>query len=77
MVVAALPNPISIKIAKILGFKDNVNAIIFVGLGLLFFMIFYLSNSIQRLERRLTLLVRELALEQQNHKDDEVDKDGA
>jgi hypothetical protein len=44
-----------------LGIKDNVNAIIFIGLGLLFFLIFSLSSTVDRLERQITDLVREIA----------------
>ena len=62
-VFALIPNEVSQKLAGVLGIKDNVNAIIFIGLGLLFFLIFSLSSSVDRLERQLTDLVREIAKE--------------
>ena len=63
MLLAVVPNEISFKIADLLGFKSNVNAIIFVALGLLFLLVFYLSSTIERLENQITELVRKMALE--------------
>ena len=65
IILAIVPDGIGEKIASILGFKDNVNAVIFVALGLLFIFIFYLSSVIERLETQLTELVRRLAIEEQ------------
>ena len=62
-IFAFIPNEISQKLARVLGIKDNVNAIIFIGLGLLFFLIFSLSSTVDRLERQITDLVREIAKE--------------
>lgn len=62
-VFALVPNAVSQKLATMLGIKDNVNAIIFIGLGMLFFLIFSLSSTVDRLERQLTDLVRENAKE--------------
>ena len=56
-----IPNAASIQIAEMLGIKDNLNAIIFIGLGILFFLIFSLSSTVDRLERQITDLVREIA----------------
>ncbi len=66
--MAIIPNQISFKVANLLGFKSNVNAVIFVSLGLIFLFIFYLSASIERLERKITELVRKLALEEEKNK---------
>jgi|GEM_PF-707899 len=63
ILLAIVPNEISFKIADLLGFKNNVNAIIFVALGLLFLLVFYLSSTIERLENQITELVRKMALE--------------
>lgn len=62
-IFALVPNEVSQKLANMLGIKDNVNAIIFIGLGILFFLIFSLSSTVDRLERQLTELVREIAKE--------------
>ncbi len=63
MLVALLPDTIPNSIAKGLGFKDHINAIIFVALGILFIMVFYLSTAINRIEDKLTDIIRKLALE--------------
>jgi len=64
IVLVLVPNYIATSIAKILGFKDVVNAVIFVAIGLLFLFIFYLSSTVERLERQLTTMVRNIALEE-------------
>ncbi len=64
ILLAIVPNEISFKIADLLGFKNNVNAIIFVALGLLFLLVFYLSSTIEKLENQITELVRKMALEE-------------
>lgn len=63
MVLAIIPNEISDSIAKILGFRSNINAVIFVALGFLFLFIFYLSSTIERLEAKITRLIRKQAIE--------------
>lgn len=62
--LALMPNEIANSLATGLGFKDKPNAIIFVALGLLFLMVFYLSSAINRVENQLTDLVRQLALQE-------------
>ena len=61
--LAIVHNEISQAIANILGFKDNVNAIIFVALGFLFSIVFYLSATVERLQRQMTDLIRKVALD--------------
>lgn len=62
--LAIIPNQVSFKIADILGFKNNVTAVIWVSIGMLFFFVFYLSSTVERLENQLTDLVRKLAIEE-------------
>lgn len=57
-----MPNKIADSLAEGLGFQDRPNAIIFVALGLLFLMVFYLSAALNRIENQLTDLVRKIAL---------------
>lgn len=57
-----MPYKIADSLAEGLGFKDRPNAIIFVALGLLFLMVFYLSAALNRVENQLTDLVRKIAL---------------
>lgn len=59
-----MPNEIATSLAEGLGFRDRPNAIIFVALGGLFLMVFYLSAALNRVENQLTDLVRQLALSQ-------------
>jgi len=72
IILAVVPNDVSFKIAHVLGFKDNVNAVIFVALGLLFLFIYYLSTTLEILESKLTDLTRKIALE--NQEKEEKDK---
>ncbi len=61
-VLAFAPHILSTILADVLGFADNVHAVLFIGLGLAFLIIFYLSSVIDKLESQLTSLVRKLAL---------------
>ena len=63
ILLSVLPDTLSTRIAEILGFKSNINAIIFTGLGFLFLIVFYLSDTLHDMERKVTELVRELAIE--------------
>ncbi len=68
-ILAIIPDQIAISFASMLGFKDNVHAVIFVALGFQFLFLYYLSNTVERMERKVTELVRKLAIEKsQNEK---------
>jgi hypothetical protein len=71
IVLAVIPNPVSHKMAEVLGFRSNINAVIFVALGLLFLLVFYLSSSLDRMERQMTELVRQLAIKEEEKKENE------
>lgn len=71
IILALIPNPVSYKIANLLGFKSNINAVIFVALGWLFLLVFYLSSSVDRLEGQITELVRKIALDEQDKEKNE------
>jgi len=66
--LALIPNQVSFKLAEIFGFRSNVTAIIFVALGLLFIFIFYLSNTIEKMEKHINTLTREMAYHQKEHR---------
>ena len=66
MVLAIIPNEISFKLASMLGFKSNINAVLFVATGFLFILVFYLSSTIDKLEHKLTELTRKIAIERQD-----------
>jgi len=59
------PHEISTDLANLLGFKDNINAVIFSGLGLLFLFNMFFTASIERLEKQMTEIIRKLAIENQ------------
>jgi len=68
VILSIFPDFVSFGIAEYLGFKDNINAVIFVALGFLFLMTYYQSATIESLEKQITDLVRKLALEKQKEK---------
>jgi len=63
--LAIVPDAVSNRLARILGFKDNINTIIFIALGFLFLFNIYFTLSIERLEKQMTELVRKQAIETQ------------
>jgi len=71
-----VPSMITEKIGEMLGFKDYVNAIIFIGLGILFLFVFYLSATLEKMEIQITELIRQLAIRDyyRNMDDKEVAK---
>lgn len=60
-ILAIMPDFVSNYLAKFLGFKSNVTAVIFAALGVLFIINAYLSAQLNRMERQTTNLVRMLA----------------
>lgn len=70
--MAIIPNPVSIKIASLLGFRSNVTAVIFVSIALLFLFVFYLSSTIEKLEHQMTDLVRKIAIDEKNKLEEEA-----
>ena len=73
-ILAIKPDFISSNLANSLGFKSNINAVIFVALGFLFIMTYYQSSIIDLLEKQMTELVRKIALEKQREIDDLKDQ---
>lgn len=67
--LALFPDLVSLRMANVLGFKSNVNAVIFVALGLLFVFMFYLTAVIEKMERQLSEAIRSLTLENQRLKE--------
>ncbi|MEL6388732.1 MAG: DUF2304 domain-containing protein [Bacteroidota bacterium] len=63
-VLGVVPHELSTQIAGWLGFASNINAIIFIALAFLIVLSFYLSNKLDKLERKMTELVRQLALDE-------------
>lgn len=63
--VALFPDQITFFFAHLLGIESNVNAIIFLALGILFFFQFHLFFQIKKQNRTITGLVRKVALEKE------------
>lgn len=63
-VLGIIPHEFSTSLAKVLGIKDNINAIIFVALAFVILLAFYLSAKIDAMDRKITELVRQLALDE-------------
>jgi hypothetical protein len=61
--VAIFPNKTTLFLSKTIGIKDHINAIIFIGLAISFFLIFRMFNTIKKLDKQLTELVRKIAIE--------------
>ena len=70
-VLGIFPDFVSFNLAEYLGFKDNINAVIFVALGFLFVLNYYQSSTIESLEKQVTELVRKLALDKQQKLEDD------
>lgn len=63
-VFAIFPDVISRFIARMLGFESNVNAVIFLFLGVLLLMILRLYATIRDQRKALTQLTRKLAIQE-------------
>ena len=63
-VLAIVPHEFSTQLANLLGIKSNINAIIFVSLAFVIVLAFYLSAKIETMDRKITDLVRQLALDE-------------
>lgn len=63
-VFAIFPDIISKAIANAFGIKSNINAILFLSLGIIFFILFKMYNLIKAQEKSITLLTRRLSIEE-------------
>ncbi len=63
-ILGVVPDAFSTWIAQGLGFASNINAIIFIALAFLIILSFYLSGRVDALERKITDLVRQIALDE-------------
>lgn len=63
LIFALFPDPISNFVAKLFGIESNVNAIIFLALGLQFYLHFVFYGELKKTRRQLTELTRKIALD--------------
>jgi len=68
------PHEVSTRLANLLGFKSNINTIIFIVLAFLIVLAYYLSSKTDKLETQVTELVRQLALDENRIKELEAKK---
>jgi hypothetical protein len=69
VLLAVFPDFISGAIAEILDFKNNVNAILFVLLGLVFIGYFMVILKLNKQNKLMTTLAKEMALLQAEQRD--------
>jgi hypothetical protein len=62
-IVAIFPNKTTLFLSKTIGIKDHINAIIFIGLAISFFLIFRMFNTIKKMDRQITELIRKIAID--------------
>lgn len=68
--VALLPDQITGFIADVFGIKSNINALVFLALGILFFLQFHLHLTVRRQNQVISDLVRKLALRSEERRDE-------
>ncbi len=68
--VAIFPDAITVFLSKSIGIKDHINAIIFIGLAISFFLNFKLFDSFKKQNKLITDLVRKIAIENQLKSED-------
>ena len=61
-VFSLFPDPISNFLAELFGIKSNVNAVIFLSLGVIIYLLFLLFGEVRENRRQLTDLARKIAL---------------
>lgn len=61
--IALFPDITTIYLSRVLGIKDNVNAVIFIGLAASFFIHFRTFNTIKQQNKTITELIRKIALD--------------
>ncbi|NNF02195.1 MAG: DUF2304 domain-containing protein [Bacteroidia bacterium] len=61
--IALFPDPITMFLSKTIGIKDHINAIIFIGLAISFFLHYRLFNYIKKQNRDITDLIRKIAID--------------
>ena len=72
IVLALFPDFVTTYVAKLLGIKSNVNAIIFLAIGILFFLQLRMYYIIKRQSVLITDLVRKIALREEDKERDDT-----
>lgn len=61
-IFSLFPDEISSFVAKVFGIASNVNAVIFLGMGIMIYLIFMLYAEVRENRRQVTELARKIAL---------------
>ncbi|MEM1319729.1 MAG: DUF2304 family protein [Bacteroidota bacterium] len=64
-IFAIFPDAISNSIAAAFGIKSNINAVLFLSIGIIFFVQFKMYSLIKKQENAITVLTRKIALKEQ------------
>ncbi|MFT4685195.1 MAG: hypothetical protein ACI94D_000145 [Neolewinella sp.] len=56
------PDTISAFVARVFGIASNVNAVIFLGMRIMIYLIFMLYGEVRKNRRQVTKLARQVAL---------------
>lgn len=62
MAVAAIYPDFTKLVARIMGFEENINAVVIIGFVLIFLLIFKLLSAIEKIEQNISELTRKEAL---------------
>jgi hypothetical protein len=60
--LSLFPDTISDFVARVFGIASNVNAVIFLGMGIMIYLIFMLYGEVRENRRQVTELSRKIAL---------------
>lgn len=72
--IAVYPNATEL-IARVMGFKENINAVIILGFLFVFMLIFKLLSAIEKIEQNISELTRREALSHLNTESKETEDD--
>lgn len=73
-VIAVYPNATEV-VARVLGFKENINAVIIIGFLFVFMIIFKLLSAIEKIEQNISEITRREALSHLEIPDKGTDSD--
>lgn len=69
-VFSLFPDRISTFVARVFGIASNVNAVIFLGMGIMIYIIFMLYGEVRENRRQVTELARKIALRDAEKEDE-------
>jgi hypothetical protein len=61
-ILSLFPATLAAFVARVFGIASNVNAVIFLGMGIMIYLIFMLYGEVRKNRRQVTKLARQVAL---------------